>query len=63
METYIVKKCGNSIHVILDKKKYKIGDKVQIVSDDFISINLLLTEVKNIKEDIEKLKTIVGLTK
>jgi len=63
METYIVKKCGNSIHVILDKKKYKIGDKVQIVSDDFISINLLLTEVKNIKEDIEKLKTIMGLTK
>lgn len=49
MEEYIVKKCGNSLHVILDKKRYKIGDEIQVISGDIISLNLLIGEVEDLK--------------
>ena len=60
METYIVKKCGNSVHVILDKKRYKIGDEIQVISEDIISLNLLIGDVAKLKDDVKKLKIVTN---
>ena len=58
MEEYIVKKCGNSLHIILDKKLHKLGDRVKIVSEeDERSIGLLMGTVENLKTRVEVLES------
>lgn len=60
METYTVKTCGNSVHVILDKKRYKIGDKIQVISEESMSLNLLISDMEDLKNDIKKLKIVTN---
>lgn len=61
MDKYIVKEWGHSLHVILNKNKHKPGDEICVTSeDDLISLNLLITDMFQVKTDIKYLKSKYG---
>ena len=57
MERYPVKKWGHSLHVVLNKKLHKPGDVVCVIKEgDFISIDLLIMDLLELKKRVEVLE-------